>query len=83
MSVKNVYYGVVYREQIHRNLTQLGLTFKEADQFLHPNISENRNELRLKFKGTEEQWQILCEATKTAVNFSHAVSNFFSAGIDK
>jgi hypothetical protein len=77
MSIKNIYYGVVYKEQIHRHLTQMGLTSEEADQFLHPNIAKNRDQLKLKFEGTEKQWEILCDASKTSVNFSHAVSNFF------
>lgn len=79
---QNVYYGLVYKEQINKFLVNMGLTWEEADLFLK-NAAKDMDisvELQQKFTGTDKQWDLLKQASKTAVNFSHALANFMSAG---
>ena len=84
-NVSNIYYGLVYKEQIRKYLVNMGLSLKEADEIFKYAGKKQQvpDHLRIKFTGNQKQWDLLVDASRTAVNFSHAVSNFLGAEYER
>lgn len=86
MFEENVRVGMVYREQIHKNLTVGGLTLEDADSFLREATKGcSVDHLRTAFTGIDGQWELMVKHAPNAVCFSHAIliNNIREGGVEK
>jgi len=74
---ENVFYGLVYKEQIYKQLISMGLSPEDADRFLFQAAKGwSVNYLQKTFTGNDAQWRILTRASTMTLDYSHALANF-------
>lgn len=75
---EKIEYGLVYQEVIHKIFSEMGLSPNDAS---HAVRGMRHDELKEKFTGTDQQWEMLCDAAKDAEPFKVAIDRFTSMGI--